>query len=237
MDIRERIIFFCKTVGITKTEFERRAGLSFGYINKIKNGVGNKLYPILKAFPQLNKDWLLFEEGEMLKTNNDSVEDLVKNEKEDFYNVDLENCEVRPMADGYMIVEKEVQYGRKASVYVDDGLTVGERMDKFIKSKGLGRYQFEMKCGLSQGYIANIRNSPHPDKLKRIVHVYPELNIEWLIIGRGEMEHPKKSSLANNWIRIKQELDRKIEEEASKRITLEETIEQLRIMVNKLIKK
>lgn len=237
MNIRERIIFFCKTVGITKTEFERRAGLCNGYTNSIRRSVGSKLPQILEAFPELNKEWLLFEEGEMLKTYNDSVEDLPKNENEGLYNVDLENCEVRPMADGYMIVEKEVQYGRKASAYVDDGLTVGERMDKFIKSKGLGRYQFEMKCGLSQGYIANIRNSPHPDKLKRIVHVYPELNIEWLIIGRGEMEHPKKSSLANNWIRIKQELDRKIEEEASKRITLEETIEQLRIMVNKLIKK
>lgn len=236
MNIRERIIFFCKSVGITKTEFERRAGLCNGYTNSIRRSVGSKLPQILEAFPELNKEWLLFEEGEMLKNNSSNVELSLRREKEDLYNIDLENYEIKPMCDGLMIVEREFKYGRRGN-YVDDGLTVGERMDIFIKSKGLGRYQFEMKCGLSQGYIANIRNSPHPDKLKRIVNVYPELNIEWLIIGRGEMEHPKRSALANNWIRIKQELDRKIEEEASKRITLEETIEQLRIMVNKLIKK
>lgn len=236
MNIRERIIFFCKSIGITKTEFERRAGLCNGYTNSIRRSVGSKLPQILEAFPELNKEWLLFEEGEMLKTNNDSVEDLAKNENESFFNIDLENYEIKPMCDGLMIVEREFKYGRRSN-YVDDGLTVGERMDIFIKSKGLGRYQFEMKCGLSQGYIANIRNSPHPDKLKRIVQVYPELNIEWLIIGRGEMEHPKKSPLANNWIKIKQELDNKIQEEANKRKTLEQTMEELMEKINNLIKK
>lgn len=234
--IKDRILIYIHHLGVGQNKFERSCGISCGTISSIKEAPNaSTLLKILEKYPELSTEWLMRGEGEMLKNNRKDADFSTRNENP--YGVDLENYEVRPMADGYMIVEKEVQYGRKASAYVDDGLTVGERMDKFIKSKGLGRYQFEMKCGLSQGYIANIRNSPHPDKLKRIVHVYPELNIEWLIIGRGEMEHPKKSSLANNWIRIKQELDRKIEEEASKRITLEETIEQLRIMVNKLIKK
>lgn len=209
MDIKERIIFFCKTVGITKTEFERRAGLSFGYVNKIKNGVGNKLFSILEAFPELNKNWLLFEEGEMLK-----------------FPSSLESAVVE-------VVEDE-----KARISLeDDGLTVGERLDLFIQSKGLGRYQFEMKCGLSQGYIANIRNSPHPDKLKKIANVYPELNIEWLMIGRGEMVHRKDSGLQKLFDAHQKLVEARFEKEQAKRIALEGRFEEIMSLLKKLTKK
>ena len=209
MTIRERIIFFCNAVGITKAEFERRAGLSNGYINSVKRGVGSKLDPILSAFPDLNKNWLLFEEGDMLKNTS---------------------------ADNRIAVEG-VEDQKARIVLEDDGLTVGERLDLFIQSLGLGRYQFEMKCGLSQGYVNNIRNSPHPDKLKRIANVYPELNIEWLMIGRGEMLHSRESGLYKMVEAHHKMVEAKMEIEQNKRNALEERLQEITRLLNKLTKK
>lgn len=212
MTIRERIIFFCSTVGITKAEFERRAGLSNGYINSVKRGVGSKLEPILEAFPELNKNWLLFEEGEMLRT---------VLQKTDQLHVEDEHVE-----DDVTLIALE-----------DDGLTVGERLDIFIQSKGLGRYQFEMKCGLSQGYIANIRNSPHPDKLKKIANVFPELNIEWLMIGRGEMLHRNESGILKMVEAHQRIVEAKLEIEQNKRNALDEKLQEITRLLTKLTKK
>ena len=69
MDIKERILLLLKTLGVSKAEFERRSSLSNGYLNNFKGSLGaNKLENILKAFPEINRDWLLNGEGEMLKT-------------------------------------------------------------------------------------------------------------------------------------------------------------------------
>ena len=219
MNIRERIILFCKTVGITKTEFERRAGLCNGYTNSVRRGVGSKLPQILEAFPQLNKDWLLFEDGPMFKSDIETVEGN---------NEDSAEKAAIVLVDDHCSIESPDELR-----LVDDGLTVGERMDIFIKSKGLGRYQFEMKCGLSQGYIANIRNSPHPDKIKKIVNVYPELNVEWLVIGRGKMVHSKGGSV----IKIIGEFMKEMQQERVKRAALEDMITGVAEKVNNLIKK
>ena len=49
------------------SDFERACGLSNGYVHKIKNSVGKRgLLDIQRKFPELNTDWLLTGEGEML---------------------------------------------------------------------------------------------------------------------------------------------------------------------------
>lgn len=51
----------------TYIDFERACGLSNGYVHKIKNSVGKRgLLDIQRKFPELNTDWLLTGEGEML---------------------------------------------------------------------------------------------------------------------------------------------------------------------------
>lgn len=51
-------------------EFERRCKLSTGYVTSMRKGYGiEKLNNVLRAFPDLNRDWLLYGEGEMLKTD------------------------------------------------------------------------------------------------------------------------------------------------------------------------
>lgn len=64
---------------------------------------------------------------------------------------------------------------------------VKQRLLAYIKAKGLKKHQFEKKCGLSVGYVANIRSSISPEKMKSITSVFPDLNVDWLITGRGTM--------------------------------------------------
>ena len=74
MDIKERIKQFADSKGIPIYKFESTAGLSNGYVNGIRKGIGSeKLSDILRAFPELNRNWLLFGEGEMLRTDAPAV--------------------------------------------------------------------------------------------------------------------------------------------------------------------
>ena len=65
--------------------------------------------------------------------------------------------------------------------------TVKERLRHFIEAKGISVRSFEQTCGLSYGYVGNMRNSMQPDKVKRISRYYPELNTGWLLTGEGAM--------------------------------------------------
>ena len=65
--VKQRLIEYLKYKGIGRNKFEMLAGISTGYITNIKKAPGaSHLVKILSAAPDLNKDWLLTGEGEML---------------------------------------------------------------------------------------------------------------------------------------------------------------------------
>ena len=67
--IKDRTLQFIKFKGLTMKAFESRCGLSTGYVTSMRKGYGAlKLTNVLTAFPDLNRDWLLFGEGPMLRT-------------------------------------------------------------------------------------------------------------------------------------------------------------------------
>nr|WP_286855795.1 helix-turn-helix transcriptional regulator [Proteiniphilum sp. UBA4988] len=61
-----------------------------------------------------------------------------------------------------------------------------DRLKLFIKSKGLGQTKFEERVGFSRGYISKVKTSIGADKLSNIVEAFPDLNLDWLITGKGE---------------------------------------------------
>lgn len=67
MTTKERTLRFVAYKGLSVKKFEEMCGLSNGYINSMKSGYGNaKLSQVLRTFPELNRDWLVYGEGEML---------------------------------------------------------------------------------------------------------------------------------------------------------------------------
>lgn len=66
-------------------------------------------------------------------------------------------------------------------------MTVRDRLIQFAKLKERSVRAFESKVGLTNGYINAIRVSIGPDKIDSIVSNYPDLNVEWLLTGEGEM--------------------------------------------------
>lgn len=65
--------------------------------------------------------------------------------------------------------------------------TVKERLIAFIAHKHISKAEFSRMIGVSQAYVTSIRGSMSPDKIQRIAMVFPELNIEWLMTGKGNM--------------------------------------------------
>lgn len=66
--VKERIISFIKYNSLSQKKFEELLGLSNGYVNNIRKSISdNVLFKICGQFPALNRDWLLYGEGEMLR--------------------------------------------------------------------------------------------------------------------------------------------------------------------------
>ena len=68
MTTKDRIRAYCEYKGISIRQFEIQSNLSNGYVSSMRKGLGiEKLENVLNAFPDLSRDWLLYEEGEMIK--------------------------------------------------------------------------------------------------------------------------------------------------------------------------
>ena len=67
--VKDRTIEFVRFKKLSMKEFEKLCGLSSGYVTSMRKGFGvDKLNNVLTAFPELNREWLLYGEGDMLRT-------------------------------------------------------------------------------------------------------------------------------------------------------------------------
>lgn len=65
--IKERLKKFAESQQLSIREFERKCGFGNSFVNHIGQSIGvDKLEKILQAFPSLDKDWILYGNGEML---------------------------------------------------------------------------------------------------------------------------------------------------------------------------
>lgn len=70
-NVKSRTQKFVQYKGLTMKEFEQMCNLSTGYVTSMRKGYGpEKLNNVLRSFPDLNREWLLFGEGEMIKNDN-----------------------------------------------------------------------------------------------------------------------------------------------------------------------
>ena len=64
---------------------------------------------------------------------------------------------------------------------------VKERLLEFIEYLGIKKNAFEQTIGVSNGFVNNTNDRITKRSLDSIKSAYPQLNIDWLINGRGEM--------------------------------------------------
>ena len=64
---------------------------------------------------------------------------------------------------------------------------VKSRLYEFIDHKGLSVASFERQCELSNGFCSKVKDNITSGPLLLIQKAFPELSIEWLKTGKGEM--------------------------------------------------
>ncbi len=66
-------------------------------------------------------------------------------------------------------------------------MNIKQRMLNFIEYNGLDIKRFELNVGLSNGFVSHIGDSIRKKSLDKISERYPELNLNWLLTGIGDM--------------------------------------------------
>lgn len=68
-----------------------------------------------------------------------------------------------------------------------DIMTLKNRVRSYCDRKNMAVTKFERTAGLSNGYFKDNLKRMSDDKIESIHRAYPDLNIDWLITGNGEM--------------------------------------------------
>ena len=66
-------------------------------------------------------------------------------------------------------------------------MSTKERLKEYISYQGINVSSFEKMINTSNGYVNSISKGIGSDKLEIILENFPNLNIEWLLTGKGNM--------------------------------------------------
>lgn len=72
---------------------------------------------------------------------------------------------------------------------------MNKRLKQIIEYYGITPHKFSQKIGLSEGTIRKILNantSIKSENLEKLAQTFTEINLDWLITGRGEMLFPER---------------------------------------------
>ena len=73
------------------------------------------------------------------------------------------------------------------------------RLKQFLAAENISQAQFADSINVVRASVSHVlagRNNPSYDFIKAIMDNYPQLNIEWLILGKGKMYKEKPSAPA-----------------------------------------
>ena len=68
-----------------------------------------------------------------------------------------------------------------------ENTTVKERLTNYLAFKRINKSEFGRIIGVSTSFISSMRKSLQPDKVSSIAKNFPDLNIQWLLTGEGDM--------------------------------------------------
>jgi len=103
-------------------------------------------------------------------------------------------------------------------------MSFSKRIKHYIDYKNMSVRMFEKTCGINIGTLSRVivkGSSIQSDNLEKIATAYNELNLEWLLTGKGEMlniDHSSNSDSEKNKNSNRQEFFDKVLERATKEI-------------------
>jgi transcriptional regulator with XRE-family HTH domain len=65
-------------------------------------------------------------------------------------------------------------------------MNIIDRIREIIKYKGISTRKFCIDVGIANGFLDKVRDVGS-EKLMKILNAYPELSVEWLLTGNGQM--------------------------------------------------
>jgi hypothetical protein len=80
--------------------------------------------------------------------------------------------------------------------------TAKKRLLEFLAYLDIGQNAFEKKVGIANGYISHNKGSIGSEIISKISEQYPELNIDWLLNGKGTMVVNEQKSENNSGVGI-----------------------------------
>lgn len=72
--------------------------------------------------------------------------------------------------------------------------TVRERLTEYLKVKKISKSAFGRAIGASSAFVTSIQKTIGSEKIQAITLNYPDLNIEWLLTGEGQMLKPQSAN-------------------------------------------
>lgn len=203
---------------LNNSEFARQFGRSSAWVSSMRKAIPNDVIKnIAEKFPELNRDWLAFGEGTMLKSDDNMKTELRLRVEEFIARMGLNNSQfsvsigchptyvgsiddniktktIRAISRTYPDLNIEwLLLGTGLMLKSDNAQccmnnkTVKDRLVEYLNTKRMGQQAFEKMAGLSNGYISNLKRMPGEEKLVKIYAAAPDLNPVWLLTGVGLM--------------------------------------------------
>ncbi len=71
---------------------------------------------------------------------------------------------------------------------------MSKRILEFIDYLGISTAEFERNCGLSNGSVSKMGENTRRSTIDKISNIYPQLNVNWLLTGEGNMINERNNS-------------------------------------------
>ena len=98
-----------------------------------------------------------------------------------------------------------------------------EQLSKIADYYNISSREFSRKIGRSEGY-SNTASNITVDVLKNILDVFPDIDVHWLITGKGEMIKKEENEFSSDTIEI---IKQQLQTINSQQRTIEELIKKI----------
>ncbi len=174
MNEKEKIKKYLEYISLSKNQFYAITGFSMGFLDKGKSIGADKVKIIINAFPELSINWLILDEGEMIKNDGNLKGNLIGNliKKEPQKNAHL--------------TKKTAKYPEQTN----EPLAVAEDEAIMYNGKGVPLIPIEAMAGWGNGdttvmdYDAERYNIPE----------FNELKVDFMIRVKGSSMYPNYNS-------------------------------------------